>query len=244
MGDARRVIDNRVAIGRRKNKFNEGLITMNTCKPAVAALLIAAATVTARADTTNLVENIQIHLTGLSQGSTTTSRNTVTTSVDAVNVETAQIIQSLAKATGQTFSKSSRLVLLTPLGGGDSSVQVWDGSVEFDVSTFFSLQTVGAPVTSSTTNTKNGNTTSDTYSVQQFVLQDSYFDLTLNTHFNVSGLGTDVSANHPIPGPDNRLDVNVSGSGDRNGTAVVLEGTVSVSGQTLQVVPTLSGGGN
>jgi len=116
--------------------------------------------------------------------------------------------------------------------------------VEFDVSTFFSLQTVGAAVTSSTTNTKNGNTTSVTYSVQQFVLQDSYYGMTVNTHFNVSGLGTDVSANHPIPGPDNRLDVNVSGSGDRNGTPLVLEGSISVSGQTLQIVPTLGGGGN
>jgi len=97
---------------------------MKTFKPTVAALLLAAATVTAQADTTNLIENIQIHLAGLAQGPTTTSRNTVTTSVDAANVETAQVIQSLAKATGQTFSKSSRLVLLTPLGGGDSSVQV------------------------------------------------------------------------------------------------------------------------
>lgn len=215
---------------------------MKTLKPATLIALLTAATVTAYADQTNLVENIQINLVGLLQGGTTTNRNTVTTSVNTTSLGNRQVIQALAAATGRTFSQNSRLVLITPLGGGDSSVEVRSGNIHVDVGGFFSLQTVSAAMTSSVTNTRNGNSSSVTYSIQHFVMQDSPFGQTVNTHFDLNGLGADFSANHSIPGPDNNLNMDVAGIGDRNGTPLVIQGSISISGQTLEVVATNDSG--
>jgi hypothetical protein len=212
---------------------------MKTLKPAVAVTLLAAAMLTARADQTNLVENIRIRLTGLAQGATTTNQNSVVTSVETVNLDTRKIIEALGGAIGQNFSAGSQLVLLTPLGGGDSSVQIRDGTAEVNVSSFFSLEPTGAAVTASKTDTVNGKASQTTYSIQRFTLQDSVFG-SLTTHFDVSGLGTDFAANFAVPGSDNRLDVQVSGNGDRNGTPLVIQGSINISGQTLEVV---GGGG-
>jgi len=203
---------------------------------AVAAMLVVG-TILARADQTNLVENIQIRLNGLRQGSTSTNRTQVVTAVNAVVVDTRQVIQALGAATGNNFSSRSRLVLITPLDGvSSSSVQVRDGNNQVDVTGFFVLEQRGAGVHSSVLNTRTGRSTRTLYSIQRFALQDSPSYSGLNTHFDVSGLAIEFSANYPVPGPDNNLRIDVYGNGDRSGAPLVLEGTINISGQTLEVV--------
>ena len=121
------------------------------------------------------------------------------------------------------------------MDGGTSSVEVRDGDQSVDVTEFFLLEQVGDSVTGSVLNLRSGNSTQTIYSVQHIALKDAAGYAPLNLHFDVSGLGNDTANDFRRRG--NGLTVFGAGSGDLNGAALVIQGSVIISGQTLEVVP-------
>ena len=217
---------------------------MNTAlKLAAIATLMAAGAAQTRADQSNLVQHISIQLFGVKQGGTSTNGNLVTTSADGARVDTKQVIQALAAATANTFSSTGKLVLVVPLGGGDPSIQVRDGSNTVDVTGFFSHQQLSDSVTSTFLNTKTGKTFETDYSIQRFVLQDRDGYPTLSLHFDVNGFAAQSSGSNAAGGQGTGLDANVAGTGDRNGKLLILQGSISIFGHTLEVVAGGGGGG-
>ncbi|HZR19507.1 MAG TPA: hypothetical protein VFE51_19625 [Verrucomicrobiae bacterium] len=190
----------------------------------------------ARADQTNLVQDLRIHLDGIAQGQTVTNRNVVTTSVRFVRVNSADVIKQLGTATGNSFSSTANLVLITPLGGGTSSIAVRDGTTSVDVTSFFQYEVKSASVSSSELNLKTGRASSTEYSIQRLALVDSAGSSPLTLHFDVQGVAVDSSATSPAGTTRTGLDAAVSGWGDQNANSILLEGTFRLEGNTLEVV--------
>jgi hypothetical protein len=208
---------------------------------AIAALFTVAA-LRSNADTTNLVQDVNIQLTGFRQGATQTNGNNVSTGVDTTRVGTAAVIAALGATTGNSFSTSARLVSVTDLAGSSSSVQVRDGGNSVDVTPFFGSQQFGDTLQTRVTNTRNGRSSESDFSVQRFTLHDvgGYQPLTL--HFDVQGITqVDDSANGGVSSPGSNLTGNVVGTGDRNDRFMILQGTISLHGHSTEVVP---GGGD
>ena len=208
---------------------------------AAMATLLSAAVVQAQTYQTNLVQNLGIQIFGVKQGGTSTNGNLVFTSADMARVDTRQVIQALAAATANSFSSTGRLVLVTPLGGGNAAVQVRDGSTTVDVTSFFLLQPLSGSVTGSLLNTRTGRSVRTVYSIQRFALQDSDGFPALMLHFDVNGMAAQTSTINVNGGPGGDLNSNVAGTGDRNGNLLVLQGSINAFGHTVEVV--LSGPG-
>lgn len=208
---------------------------MKTIKLAVLAALSFVCTAQVQAQTTNLVQNLSIQLFGFSQGGVSHFGSTVTTNVNIIRVDTRQIIQVLGAATGNSFSFFSKLVTLTPINGGSPSVQVRDGSnAPVDVTDFFVLQALTDSVDGSVLNTKTHRGTSISYEVDRFALRDAH-GATLSLHFDVNGVSTSNSSTPQFGPQGSTLDSNVSGSGDRNGNLLILQGSVDIFGRSLEV---------
>jgi hypothetical protein len=208
---------------------------MKAIKLAVLAALALAFAGTVQAQQTNVVQNLNIQLFGFSQGGTSSFGSTVTTNANLAQVGNRQIIQALGTATGNTFSPASRLVVVTPLGGGNTTVQVRDGSNSpVDVTQFFILEPLSGSINTGIANTRTGRSTGVSYEVLHVALQDSG-DTTLNLHFDVDGIATVNSTSTPNTVPSSTVDANVSGSGDRNGGLLILQGSVDIFGRTLEV---------
>jgi hypothetical protein len=209
---------------------------------AVTALFTLAALRT-NADTTNLVQDVNFQLSGFRQGATQTNGNTVVTGVDSTHIANNAVIAALGASTGNSFSGGARLVSVSPVAGGSSSVQVRDGSNTVDVTAFFSHETFGDTLFTGVTNLKNGRSSESDFSVQRFALHDADGSPALTVHFDVQGITQDDdSANGGASSPGSNLSGNVVGTGDRNGRFMILEGTVSIHGHTLEVVPDDGGG--
>lgn len=193
-----------------------------------------------QAQQTNLVQNFSVQLFGFSQGGVSHFGTIIETNVNVARIDTRQIIQALGAAEGYNYSTSAKLVVVTPLGGGSPVIQVRDGNnTPVDVTDFFVLQALSDSVNSGIFNTRTGRGTSLSYSVARFTLQDARGE-TLNVHFDVNGITTSNSTT-PTSGPQApTVDANVVGSGDRNGTEVILQGSIDIFGRTVEVV---SGGG-
>jgi len=86
-------------------------------------------------------------------------------------------------------------------------------------------------------NLRAGRSLITDYSIQQFALQDGNGSA-LTLHFNVSGFTTESSTNG---GQSSSLTISAAGSGDQNGKQMILQGSISVRGGTLEVV---TGGGS
>lgn len=203
---------------------------MKALKLAMAAFLVLGAARASAADQTNLVQTLFIRLTGLQQGRTLESTRFVAETVDSVRVDTRRVIEALAVATANTFSSTSRLVVVTPVNGGVSQIQVRDGANKVDVSTFFSHDDWSDAVRSSLLNKATGRFSSASYSIQHFALRDS--DRAINLHFEVSGF-TEEDSN----GGQSSLEADVAGAGDRNGKLLILRGFIGVFGDDIEVVP-------
>jgi hypothetical protein len=208
---------------------------MKTMKLATLTLWVGLGVLQLQADQTNLVQNIGIRLLGVEQGGIVSTRNLVGTNVDLVRVNTHRVIGALGTATGNAFSPAANLVLVTPLDGGVPAVQVRDGATTTDVTGFFGLATTSGSVQSSLQNRRSGRTQQTTYNIQRFVLQDNGAQ-SLALHFDVNGFATENSTSH-----SNNLNIDASGSGDLNGNLLIIQGSINVFGNTLEVVP---GGGN
>jgi len=210
---------------------------MKTLKMAILAAVAFAGVLQVQAQTTNVVQTMSIQLFGFSQGGVSNFRGTVTTNVNLVQVNTRQIIQALATATMNSFSSTSKLVLLTPIDGSAApTVQVRDGSnPPVDVTGFFIIQPLSESVDSGVFNTRTQRSTSVSYKVVRFILQDNDSQ-PIGLHFDVDGITTINTTTPPDGSPATpTIDANVSGSGDRNGNLLILQGSIDIFGHTLEV---------
>jgi len=203
---------------------------------AIAASVLLAA-VRSYGDTTNVVQNLSIQLFGVTQGGTITNRNIAITMASNVRVDTRRVIAALGAATANSFSITSRLVVVTPLGGGDPSVQVRDGGNTVDVTGFFIHETLSGTVESALVGLMNGRSLVTDYNIQRFALQDGSVPIAL--HFDVNGLATTTTTGNRQLGD---VTIDASGAGTNNGNLILLQGAVSLRGQALEVVPGSSGG--
>jgi hypothetical protein len=204
---------------------------------AIAALFVVSAAHT-KADQTNLVQNLSIRLSGITQGQPETSGNVVRTSVAFWRVGTGDVIKQLGSATGNSFSDQAKLVVVTPLPSGTSAIVVRDGTGSVDVTSFFVYEQKSGFVSSSHANLKTGRSGSSNYSIQRLALTDSVaYSTVLGLHFDVQGVAVETSATSAAGDTRTELDAGVSGSGDENGNLLILEGSFRVYGHTLEVVP-------
>jgi hypothetical protein len=210
---------------------------MNRLKLTAIAALFAVATLRANADTTNLVQDVSIQLTGYRQGAPRTNSTSIVVSVDTTSVGTAGVISALGAATGNSFSTGARLVSVTPVAGGDSSVQVRDGGNTVDVTMFFSHQQFGDTLVTSITSRSTGRTSESDFSVQRFALHDAGGFPALTLHFDVQGITeNDDTAVGGVSSPGSTLTGNVVGTGDRNGRFMIMQGLVTIRGHAVEVV--------
>jgi hypothetical protein len=207
---------------------------MNVVKMAAMAALISLGVSETRADQTNVVQNIGIQLRGVQPGGPVTNRFSVTTGIAPARIDTRQVIQALGAGTANTFSGRARLVLVTPLDGGFSSIQVRDGNNTVDVTSFFAHDQLSDFVSGSVSNMFTGKISNLDYSIQRFALANSG-SASLSLHFDVNGFASETSLSG-LSGVSN-LELEVSGSGDLNGNLVILQGSIEVQGGRLEVVP-------
>ena len=206
-------------------------------KITVMAVLASLSAVPAWADQTNLVRNLEIQLVGVQQGETTTSKHDTTTTVDKVRLDTSDVVNAIGTAIGSTFSRGARLVVITPLTSGSIKIAIRDGGNSVDVSSFFVHTYLSDMVGSSTVNSRTGKSNGSNYSIQAFTLQDVEGYQPLAMHYSVSGMAVEDFAIPAIPGPRSELSADVSGTGDNAGALLILQGTLRVHGQTLEVLP-------
>jgi len=206
---------------------------------AVMAIAAMVAVVQAKADLqTNLVQTLSIQLVGVSQGGPFKLGGTSGTNVNTVFIGTRQVIQALANATANSFSSTSRLVVVTPGDGSAARIQVRDGGNIVDVTDFLNAQELSGSVDGSLTTVKPPRTTSVSYLISRFTLQDAD-NQTLSLHFDVNGFTTINSSTGGFFGPQNpTTNANVSGTGDRNGNAIIIQGSINIFGGTQEVVET------
>jgi hypothetical protein len=179
---------------------------------------------------------------GVQQGETVTIKNVTTTTVDRVKVETADIINAIGAAIGNTFSPGARLVVITPLPNGSVTIAIRDGGNSVNVSGFFVQSYLGGPVGRSSVNHKTGKSNGSNYSIQEFGLLDLGGYQPLALHYTLSGVGVENYSIPAIPGPRSEWSADVSGAGDNAGNLLILQGTLRVHGQALEIVPGNPGG--
>jgi hypothetical protein len=213
-----------------------------TTKHAVIATCIGLAAVQAWADQTNLVRNLDINLLGVGQGGSTTIRNVTVTTVTRNRVGTADIINAIGTATGNGFSQSARLVSIVPLANGSPTIAIRDHGNSVDVSAFFNRTSVSDEVAKSTVNNRNGKANGSTYSLQQFALQNADGYPALALHYVVTGVAVEDFSIPAIPGPYLGLSAEVSGTGDSDGSLLIIQGSIRIFGQRVEVIPDDGGG--
>lgn len=183
--------------------------------------------------TTNWVQMFTISVSGLSQGPTrTTTAGTTLTTTRVLRFTTRQVIVALGQALGVSFSPNARLLVVTPLDGGGSAFIVRDivnrTRVDRDVSSFFSISTVGSTITRTSTKT-NGLTSGTEYSIEAFSL-GPFPD---GTRLDLQGAATASFANNS---PRAQY-VGVYGTGTTtNGAPAIVSGMISISGPRLEGV--------
>jgi hypothetical protein len=216
---------------------------MNQLKLTAIAALFAMAAFRTNADTTNLVQDVSIQLTGFRQGAPRTNLTSIVVGLDTTRVTTAGVIAALGASTGNSFSTGARLVSVTPVAGGDSAVQVRDGTNTVDVTMFFSHQQFGDTLVTSFTTISTGRTSESDFSVQRFALHDAGGFPALSLSFDVQGITqNDDTSVGGVSSPGSNLTASVAGTGDRDGRFMILQGFVTIRGHTLEVVP--DGGGD
>jgi hypothetical protein len=211
-----------------------------------AALLMAAALQTAPAQTTNIDEALVLNfnLNAVSQGPTTTTPAGVVADVKVSTITSRDIIVVLGTATGNTFSRKARLVVLTPTNNlEDWTVQIQDGSTVVDVTGFVGHQPGSASVGSAWVARRTLAAGGTEYSIDGFSLHDQGGSPALSEHFSVSGFTATTSTGQvnrrgQVIGQVDSIDADVSGTGDSNGSLLIIEGNVDVDGIGTEAVVT------
>ena len=215
---------------------------MKSHKLAAVAVALVTAITQAHADQTNFVQTLHVRLLAMKQGGATTNRNVVVTSVDTERLETRQIIGGIGAVIGNNFSRSSRLVLVTPVEGGLPGIEIREGDSKVDVTGFFAFEQIGGSVTRGVQFLRTGDSVQTTFSIQRLALQDFPGYPSLALHFDVRGLGIDTVNSRDGNGPRLDFRADVTGSGDSGGSPIVIQGSISTSGGTLEVVAVGGGG--
>ena len=185
---------------------------------------------------TNLVQDLDIQLSGLRQAGSVTNHGVVTTDVAAAQLGRADVVRALAAATGNTFSRTARLILITPLPSGSASVAVQDGDNRVDVTSFFLFEQDSDFLTSSTLSLRTGLGASSDYSLQRFALVDAFGYPALTVHFDVRGIQTSNVTTTANRAPRYDSEADVTGSGDKAGSLLLLQGTIRFQGSSFEVV--------
>jgi hypothetical protein len=217
---------------------------MKALKLATLTILFGLAAAPGYADHTNVVQNLSLQLFGVSQGGTFTNRGFVITSAEVARLDTRRVIAALGTATMNSFSSTSRLVVVTPLGGGASAFQVRDGGNAVEVTGFFTWEQLSDTVQDSFLNTRTGRSFSTDYSIQRLALHDAEGYPALTLSFDVRGFATMSSSNG---GQTSEARIEAAGTGNRGDDLLIIQGTLNVRGRTLEVVPDdggNNGGGN
>jgi hypothetical protein len=218
------------------------MITRSKLIP-MAAVLMAAALQTASAQVTNTYEALVLNfnLNAVTQGPTTTTSAGAQTGVQTSRITSRDIIVVLGAATGNTFSRHARLVVLTPTNNLENwIVQVQDGTTSVDVTGFIGHQP-GPNSVGSALVRRNGATSATEYSIDGFTLQDQAGFPLLTAHFSVSGFTATsasgvVNRRGQLVGQIDTIDADVSGTGDNNGSVEIIEGTVDAEGIGTQTI--------
>ena len=211
----------------------------------IAALVLAVALQTASAQVpqTDELLALNIQLNTIAQGPTTSARGVVRSTVQTSRLTSGDIVQAIAASMGTTFSGQAGLYLLTPTNNLDNwTVQVRDGNRAVDVSGYFRHQDGASSVASAFVNTKNGNAGDVEYSIDSFTLRDSPAFGGLSVHFDLSGLTVEtirgIVQHGQVAGQMDRIVAKVSGTGDYQGSLLLIEGTISAEGVgTVTVTP-------
>lgn len=210
---------------------------MKLLKLAALTVAFVTAITQAHADQTNFVQTLHVRLTAMQQGGTTTNRNIAVTSIDTDRLESRQIISGIGAVIGNSFSRSSRLVLVTPVDGGNPSIEIRDRDSKVDVTSFFVFEQIGASVTRGAQFLRTGDSFQTTFSIQRLALQDSADYPALALHFDVRGLAVDTLNSRDENGSPLDFRADVFGNGDSNGSPTVIHGSINVSGGSIEVVP-------
>jgi hypothetical protein len=183
-----------------------------TAQIAVIGALLAVGAAQSYAQSPFVVSSLNISLSGFAGGASSAS---------PVKITNKDIINALnSSSNGLSFSKSAKLLIEVPAGGGSPAFVVRDRGTDTDVSGFFG--------TSSTGLVSNGK--------QQYEILTLTFDSGAGTDFNVSGFSTAKIGT--VSGKDTGkltdqvtgFTSTVSGTGDVASTPAVLKGTVSATG--------------
>lgn len=216
------------------NKNRKVLVSMKALKLTTLTIFFGLAVAQSYADQTNVVQNVSIQLFGVRQGGTYTNRGFVITSADVARVDARRVIAALGAATMNSFSSTSRLVVVTPLGGGASSFQVRDGGNAVDVTGFFTYEQLSDSVQDSFLNTRTGRSFSTDYSIQRLALHDAEGCPALTLSFDVRGFATVSSTNG---GQSSEVRIEAAGTGNRGEDLLIIQGTINVRGRMLEIVP-------
>lgn len=219
-----------------------------------AVAVVSAIAFTAQAQTrstavpqpTNAVQSLTFALTAFYQGTPVSTVNhkitNVTENASSATIGTKDVIALLGAATGNTFSSSAQLLRVTPIldgTNGPATVIVRDTTSKttniVDVGAFFSTSSYGTTVTN-TTGTNGVIITDTTYAVRKLSLSapEGY---TLTTHFDLYGfvVGTverDLFKDGLITYAAGST-WTVTGTGERNGSPIVIDGNAGKSTFTV-----------
>ncbi len=203
-----------------------------TIKFATLAALAALGVAPANAQS-NLVQNLNIQLTGFVQGQDAMGNLLA----KPTSISTKDIIQKvLGPALGMTFSTSAKLLVITPLSTNEPvtfKIVVQDGmpAVRTDVSAYFAETEKGDAVETSTVNAL-GMVRATDYSILEFTLTAAQGD------FDVQGVTTVTTASvvraGKIIGESTQLTAKVAGTGHITGNFAVVQGTIMVVGNKLE----------
>ncbi len=211
---------------------------MKLVKQAVLSAIVSLGVFEAQADQTNVVQNLGVHLRGVQSGGLVTDRPTLTRGLSPAKIENRDVIAALGLVTSNAFSRSSRLVIVTPLGGGESAIQIRDGTNRVDVTDFFRHEQVSDSVSGSVSNAVTHQTVGLDYSIQRITLHDAEERPALGLHFDVRGFAAERDFER-LDGIS-RLDIDAAGTGDVDGNFMILHGGIKVEGARLEVVPVVT----
>jgi len=185
-----------------------------TAQIAVIGVLLAVGAAQSYAQSPFVVSSLNISLSGFVGGPSSA------TPVKITNKDIINALNSSSSAFG--FSKSAKLLIEVPAGGGSPSFVVRDGGTDTDVSSFFGTDSSDVVVTTS------GKT--------QYEIFFLSFDNGAGETFDVNGFATDhigtVNGKDTgkLEGEITSFTSNDSGTGSVDGAFAVLKGTIGASG--------------
>jgi hypothetical protein len=140
---------------------------------------------------TNLVQKIHLTATIYTQNEpvTNSTGTVITKSVQRNSFTAANLIGHFGQATGNQFSSSAQLLLITPVNGGRARIVVQDVGTRVDVSSYFEIEFEDdLAVERSSERVSTGAVSGTLYEVMKFRLRDegAYGDLPLD--FKVRGM--------------------------------------------------------